>query len=153
MNTQPFYGRFFWALSVAVALAGISDPAWAAVEAEYTETDIEMPRDSSGVSLSAQGGSHRDIPDDRKMKQIVSNVVKAEEKDAYISRSLDQIRTEMNRKIDKLDQRMAALESQLIAMKSWRIKNERPVQKPPASQTKEPSEAAVPPQDARTKIL
>ena len=131
----------------------------AAVEGTYSEKDIEMERDQAGVVLNANKDVHRDIPDDRKMKSIVSNVVKAEERDEYIRRSLVEIRTEMEKRDNELDVKIAKLQGQVIAIKELLMKsgafskNKLDPKKPAAAENTETTSKTEKSQEVATTIV
>ncbi len=106
---------------ITIFVAG--SQGYAVVEGTYTETDTNIARDSRGAPLNWDSSSHRDIPDDRKMKSIVTNVVKAEERDEYISRSLNQIREDVEKRLSQFDVKLAKLEGQISAVKTMLIKS------------------------------
>lgn len=106
------YGAIF-----SVVCTGGSGTLQAAVEGEYQETEIDLPRDDQGVQLNDTADVRRAIPDNRKMNTIVSNVVKAEERDQYTSRMIQDVRKEMNGRIDILETRIAEIQGQVIGLK------------------------------------
>ncbi len=106
-------GAFFVGVGIAAA----------AVEKQYEESEIDMPRDDQGVQLNDAEDVRRDIPDSRKMNSIVTNVVKAEERDQYTSRMIQDVRKELNDRIDILETRIAEIQGQIIGVKQTLVQS------------------------------
>ena len=83
----------------------------AAIEGTYTETDTAVERDENGVILNATEDAHRDIPDNRNIYRIgTTNVIKAEEKDKYTHRMINEMKKTMEDTLNKFDARLSAME-------------------------------------------
>lgn len=71
------------------------------------QEEVKVERDEKGVII------HKDqrlvIPEDRKVIQVASNVIRAEEEDQYVKRKIDELET----KVAELENRLTLVEEKV----------------------------------------